>query len=65
MLDLGEPIRIVDLARRPIKIITPSAGHEVLITGLKPSEREELFNRFGHFGGVVALSQVRRHLGRR
>ncbi len=48
-LDMGKPIRIVDLARRMIRLagLTPDRDIEIVYTGLRPGEKkgESLFHR--------------------
>lgn len=48
VLDMGEPIRIVDLARQMIRLagLMPDKDIEIVFTGLRPGERlrEELFH---------------------
>ncbi len=48
VLDMGEPIRIVDLARQMIRLagLTPGKDVEIVFTGLRPGEKltEELFH---------------------
>lgn len=48
VLDMGEPIRIADLARRMIKLagLPPGKSVEIVFTGLRPGEKlaEELFH---------------------
>ena len=49
VLDMGEPIKIVDLARRMIRLagLTPDRDIEIVYTGLRPGEKkgESLFHR--------------------
>lgn len=48
VLDMGEPVRILDLAKRMIELSGQQPGREILIeiSGIRPGERlhEELFN---------------------
>jgi O-antigen biosynthesis protein WbqV len=48
VLDMGEPVRIVDLARQMIRLagLRPGADVEIKITGLRPGEKlfEEIFH---------------------
>jgi len=48
VLDMGEPVKIVDLARRMIRLagLRPDADVEIVYTGLRPGEKlfEELFD---------------------
>lgn len=48
VLDMGEPIKILDVARRMIRLARPDAVNQISIvfTGLRPGEKlyEELFN---------------------
>ena len=49
VLDMGKPIKIVDLARRMIRLagLTPDKDIEIVYTGLRPGEKkgESLFHR--------------------
>jgi O-antigen biosynthesis protein WbqV len=48
VLDMGQPVRIVDLARQMIRLagLRPDRDVEIVITGLRPGEKlhEELFH---------------------
>lgn len=48
VLDMGEPVKIIDMARQMIKLagLTPDKDIKIEITGLRPGERlyEDLFN---------------------
>jgi FlaA1/EpsC-like NDP-sugar epimerase len=48
VLDMGEPVRIIDLARRMIELSGNEPGHDIAIevVGIRPGEKlhEELFN---------------------
>ena len=45
VLDMGEPVKIIDLARQMIEFIAPEEPVEIIFTGLRPGEKlhEHLF----------------------
>lgn len=78
VLDMGKPVRIVDLARQLIELsgLRPDEDIEIVFTGLRPGEK--LFEELSHKGENIAptnhpkimrfvcepmpLEQVRKHL---
>lgn len=66
VLDMGDPVKIVDLARNMINLhgLTPGTDIEIQFTGLRPGEKltEALVDTGetvkGHFGSVMELSDT-------
>ncbi len=65
VLDMGEPVRILDLAKQMIRLagLRPKVDIEIKITGLRPGEKlsEELFHESEtieptRYGGVLLAS---------